>query len=67
MYEKFVREEEYEFQLFLFLRIPAKSAVNVHKVYVDKILSFILESSRGISLFSYQPKCKIAQIHARRA
>jgi hypothetical protein len=37
MYEKYVRDEEYEFQLFLFLRIPAKSAVNIRKVCVDEI------------------------------
>jgi hypothetical protein len=35
------REEKNELQLFLFLRIPARSVVNVHKVCVDKGLSFI--------------------------
>jgi hypothetical protein len=32
--------------LFLFLRIPARSAVKVRKECVDKILSFISEKLR---------------------
>jgi hypothetical protein len=46
--------------LFLFLRIPARSAVNVHKVCIDEVLSFISERSGEIPLFSYQPKCKVS-------
>jgi hypothetical protein len=47
-----MREEKNEFQLFLFLRISAKSAVNVCKVCIDEELSFISERSGEISLFS---------------
>jgi hypothetical protein len=32
--------EEYKFQLFLFLRIPARSAAKVHKECVDKFMRF---------------------------
>jgi hypothetical protein len=48
-----MREEKNEFQLFLFLRIPARSVVNVRKVSVDEDLSFILEILGEILLFSY--------------
>jgi len=44
--------------LFLFLRIPARSAVNVHKVCIDEGLSFISESSGRIPLFSFRQKCR---------
>jgi hypothetical protein len=53
-----MREEKNEFQLFLFLIIPTRSAVNVRKVCVDEGLSFISESSGEIPLFSYQLKCR---------
>jgi hypothetical protein len=39
-------EEEYEFQLFLFLRTPSKSVVRVRKECIDEILSFISENLR---------------------
>jgi hypothetical protein len=39
--------------------------VNVHKVCIDEVLSFISESSGEISLFSYQQKCRRAQSCAR--
>ena len=48
-----LREEKNEFQLILFLRIPTKSVVNVHKVCIDEVLSFISESLGEIFLFSY--------------
>jgi hypothetical protein len=38
--------------MFLSLRIPAKSAVNVHKVCVDEDLRFISKRLGEISLFS---------------
>jgi hypothetical protein len=49
-----LREEKNDFQLFLFLRIPTRSAMNICKVCIDEGLSFISESSGEISLFSYQ-------------
>jgi hypothetical protein len=44
--------------LLLFLRDPARSVVDVCKVCVDEGLSFISESSREITLFSFQLNCR---------
>jgi hypothetical protein len=41
-----LREEKYEFQFFLFLIIPAKSAVEVRKECIDDIPSLISENLR---------------------
>jgi hypothetical protein len=44
--------------LFLFLRDPARSVVDICKVCIDEGLSFISENSGEITLFSFQLKCR---------
>ena len=60
-----MREEKNEFQLFLFLRIPTRSAARVCKEYVDQILSFTSEKLRRdiivVILAEVQVKYKAVQ------
>ena len=57
---RILRERENEFQLFLFLSEKFLQGVqwNVHKECIDEGSEFISESLGGISLFSFQKKCK---------
>ena len=54
-------EEKYEFQLFLILRIPARSSVKVRIECIDRVLSFISEKLRRDIVFLITVGVQVSQ------